>query len=356
MLRRVSIDGLRADDPGLALLGAALAPVDPVGILLVFCGEPPGVGAGATRLVLDVRERAAARARCVDAGLEPGVEGGFVHAAVWPRAHLGKDFSEHCLAVGARALAPGGTLWLAARKNKGAGSLMECVRALLGEAEVVDRSQGYRLVRGRKTNRYDAELAQELSHRRYTYGDPILGELELHSAPGVFSRRGLDAGTRALLQHVRQLELGPRVVLDLGAGIGPLGLWAARRWKDSRVLAVDTNLLAVELLRHNARAAGVEERMKLWAGDGLSQAPEEVRGRIDLALVNPPTHAPPEVLRSLLGELAGWMSRPARAFVVVNRPGRASEALGAVGAQVRTHDKPGYVVVEATWGGVVGLP
>jgi 16S rRNA G1207 methylase RsmC len=350
MLRAVSIDGLNAEDPGLALVGGALTDADPAGILLVFCGEPPGVGAGATRLVLDVRERATAEATCVDAGLDPPDLSGFAQAAVWPRPHLGKDFSEYSLAVAARALAPEGVLWMAARKNKGVGGLMECARTLLGQAHVVKRDKGCHLVRAIKTDRYDEALVSELLSRRYTYGDPVLGDLELGSAPGVFSRRGLDAGTRALLEHVQALQLAPSLVLDLGAGIGPLGLWAARRWSDAKVLAVDTNLLAVELLRNNAMSAGVADRVTVWAGDGLQAGPPSARGKIDLALVNPPTHAPPEALRALLGDLATWLARPARAFVVVNRPGRATEALTAAGARVQVHDKPGYVVLEATWG------
>ncbi|HWB80747.1 MAG TPA: hypothetical protein VG755_37550, partial [Nannocystaceae bacterium] len=59
-------EGLREDDEGVLLLGHALAKVDPQALLLVHCGDLPGVPPGAARLILDVRERVDARGRAID--------------------------------------------------------------------------------------------------------------------------------------------------------------------------------------------------------------------------------------------------------------------------------------------------
>ena len=68
----------------------------------------------------------------------------------------------------------------------------------------------------------------------------------LSSAPGVFSRRALDAGTAALIEHATEVvDDAPAHVVDLCCGIGPLSLYAAKRWSACRVTAVDSNLLAV---------------------------------------------------------------------------------------------------------------
>src|SRR5690606_14894981 len=133
------------------LLAQAVAGVPSREILLVCCGDVPGVGPQACRLVLDLREHEGAATRTVplqaDPNADPNAEldaGGlasFEHALVWPRAHLGKDFSAWCLARGALALRPGGTLWCAVRKAKGAQSLADELRALMGEVDVVARDR-----------------------------------------------------------------------------------------------------------------------------------------------------------------------------------------------------------------------
>jgi hypothetical protein len=194
-----SPEGLNPDDPGIRMLARAVADVDPEALLLVHCGDLPGLRGAATRLILDVRERTGSPHRLVvDLGAEEHASATpcvadrrFAAAVVWPRAHLGKDFSEECLATAALGLREGGRLYCAVRKQKGGKSLGRTMRALLGDAavEVGERDRGYHLWVGERGPDFDLELATELSTRRYEIRDPLLGELTLHSRPGVFSRR-----------------------------------------------------------------------------------------------------------------------------------------------------------------------
>jgi hypothetical protein len=278
----MSAEGLQdsADDPGVRLLAAAVRNIDPRELLLVHSGPLPGLRPGATRLILDVRERSS-DATCVPAtrfGARMDVpaalaEPRFAAAVVWPRAHLGKDFSEACLALGALALRPGGRLYCAVRKNKGGPSLARVMTALCGDVEVLERDLGYFLYMSEKPARFDVDAARAYLAVEYEIADPLLGPAPLLAVPGVFCRKHLDDGTRALLLELeRQDVLGdrpPRQVLDLGAGVGPLGLWAARRWPEARVLAVESNLLAVELVAENAARLGCGPRVSVLASDGL---------------------------------------------------------------------------------------
>jgi 16S rRNA G1207 methylase RsmC len=342
------VDGLNPDDPGISCLAQAVVGRPSRGILLVCCGDVPGVGPEATRLVLDVREHEGAVARTVGIDDEaPGPESGFGDALVWPRPHLGKDFSLWCLARGALALRPDGTLWCAARKAKGAESLVEELRAMMGEVDVVARDKGYRLVRARRGAAFDEARARERVAARYTIEDPALPGLVLASAPGVFSRRELDGGTRQLLEHAAARASAPAAVLDLGCGVGPLALWAATRWPEARVVAVDSNLRAVALARENAARHGLQERVLVLASDGLAP---ETPGPISLALVNPPTHAEPEVLGRLAGDLRRAMAPDGVAMLVVSRPGRMTEQLVRAGARVEAFAYPRFTVLEARWG------
>lgn len=353
------LDGLNPQDPGVRLLARRVVDIPPERLLLVHCGSLPGHPGGATRLVLDVREHTGSRDQCIaDPGRStpdealPVTPGQFDAACVWPRAHLGKDFSEACLALGALALAPGGSLYCAARKQKGGKSLGKRMKAMLGDdaVEVVERDRGYHLWRGTLGPRFDRELATELSCQSYRIEDPVLGELQLSSRPGVFSRRELDGGTRALihvaaaiLEHEGAAGLpAPQRVLDLCAGIGPLALWAAHNLPEAQVYAVESNLRAAALLRTNADANELGERVQVFEHDGLPQLPEPV----ELALINPPTHADTETLARLL-DVREALAPGGRALIVVSRPQRALRVLDALGATISGGDRDGYSIISA---------
>lgn len=324
--------------------------------------------------MLDVREREDAIARVVEP--DQALIDGFGDAIVWPRPHLGKDFSVWCLARGALALRPGGSLWCAARKAKGAESLEGELSAMMGELDVVARDKGYRLVRGRRGPAFDEARARSHVAARYAIEDAALPGLVLVSAPGVFSRRELDGGTRQLLEHAAarasegtavleeaglgaggsprasEGEADPGAVLDLGCGVGPLALWAATRWPGARVVAVDSNLRAVALARENVARHGLERRVRVLASDGL---PADVIARealetFSLALVNPPTHAEPEVLGRLAEDLRRALAPGGVAMLVVSRAGRMTEQLGRAGARVDAFEYPRFTVLEARWG------
>ncbi len=343
-------EGLNFDDPGVRLLGRAAAEVRPEELLLVCSGMLPGVRPGATRLVSDARERAEGGERCVPLTLEGAAAIAarperYAAAAVWPRAHLGKDFSLLCLARGAMSLRPGGALLCAARKDKGGASLAAAMEELVGAVEVVERDRGYSLYRG-IAREVDAAAAARMLGARYEIHDALLGPVTLASAPGVFCRRHLDDGTRALLTFLEgQVMSAPRRVVDLGAGIGPISIWAARRWPEARVTAAESNLLAAALVAENAGRAGVGARVRVIAGDGLPATPEAV----DLVLSNPPTHAGEEELGSLLAPLPRWLT-PGEAWFVVNRPGRVVGLARGLGASVEARQIDAFHVVRARWG------
>ena len=303
-------------------------------------------------MVLDVREREDAIARVV--GPDQALDDGFGDAIVWPRPHLGKDFSVWCLARGALALRPGGSLWCAARKAKGAESLEDELAAMMGELDVVARDKGYRLVRARRGPAFDEARARSHVAARYAIEDPALPGLVLVSAPGVFSRRELDGGTRQLLEHAAaraSTATEPSAVLDLGCGVGPLALWAAVRWPSARVVAVDSNLRAVALARENVARHGLEGRMRVLASDGLAAdvVAREGLEPFSLALVNPPTHAEPEGLGRLAQDLRRALAPGGVAMLVVSRAGRMTEQLVRAEARVEAFEYPRFTVLEARW-------
>jgi len=358
-----AVDGLNPSDPGIALLGESALDLE-YGVahggrdaLLVHCGDVPRIGDAATRLVLDVRELESARHRCVPADVA-SVAGAldrndFGVALLWPRAHLGIDFSEACIATAVQRVKPGGTVLLTARKQKGGKRLASTLQRLTGDLRVHERRSGYAVYAASRGDDYDRELADEITDRAYLIEDELLGELALVSRPGVFSRKQLDGGTRCLLEHVLRADAegrieSPRKVIDLCCGIGPLGLRAALDWPKAEIYAIDSNFVASSLVEHNAAAAELTDRVKVRCHDGMPEPGEN--DFADLALVNPPTHADKDTLEAILSGLWPWLGPGRKALIVVNRPGRTIEVLKARGATGEMYEYDGYVVVEA-WQG-----
>lgn len=353
-----SVDGLNPNDPGWRALMEGLADVPLERRLLAYCGID-GRALG-VRLILDRRE-ASLHPEDVATWSQLAREGRrFAACAVWPRAHLGKDFTALSLAQAGLLLEEGGALWMAARKNKGAKSLAQILTRIFGvKPEILDRVSGYSVYRVEKGPEFDPASAQEILDQRYEIHDERLPKQGLLSAPGVFSRKALDAGTAALIDAVQEdPELAtrpPRTVIDLCCGIAPLAIYAALRWPETQVLAIESNLVAQALAQENVRRIGLEERVTVLNENGFPEPRScepkirHMAGRARLALVNPPTHATPQALAALLGPLRDWMGPQGRGFFVVSRPGSVTRALEKSGAQVHGQERDGYWILIATW-------
>lgn len=347
-------EGLNPDDPGIRLLANAVASEQANEVVLVCSGSLPGLGTGATRLITDLREHATAGERCLPFSFaldDDRFAARFKTAIVWPRAHLGKDFSFACIARAALLLQPGGRLLCAVRKNKGGATLGAAIRDLLGNLEILDRDRGYALYSGICQDTIDRDKAHQLLSVRYSIDDALLGSPPLCATPGVFSRKHLDRGTEALIKECDMLSKTEEIeppdrVLDLCAGIGPLGLWAAQRWPTATITAVESNLLATACLRQNAENRGLlgdRPRLRVLAADGLVGL--ELT-HFELALINPPTHAGEHELRALLAPLPPLLAGGVALFVV-NRSGRLLGLLQELGATTTERERSGFTIVSA---------
>jgi 16S rRNA G1207 methylase RsmC len=139
-------------------------------------------------------------------------------------------------------------------------------------------------------------------------------DFQLVASSGVFSAARLDPGTAVLL---RKAPLpGPRggVYLDLGAGYGPISAVLATTSDKAIVYAVDVNTRALDLVRDNARALGVADRV-------IAATPEQVPDTVvfDEIWSNPPIRVGKTELHEML---ARWLPRLAQggsAWLVVGR-------------------------------------
>jgi len=143
--------------------------------------------------------------------------------------------------------------------------------------------------------------------------------LRLTSDAGVFSRDGVDYGSRALIEHM-EFPANARV-LDIGCGYGPIGLIAARLAPQGHVKLIDINERAVELAKLNAETNGV--RNVSFARSDLFEAVREER--FDAILSNPPIRAGKAVVHRLFEEAIGLLNPGGTLWVVIqNKQGAPS--------------------------------
>ena len=136
--------------------------------------------------------------------------------------------------------------------------------------------------------------------RRRTITATLAGrELTLTTASGVFSPERVDPGTAVLLAGAPQPP-ATGDLLDVGCGWGPITLSLALSSPDATVWAVDVNERVLDLVRENARAAGLVNVNAV--------TPDGVPDDVVFASIwsNPPIRVGKEVLH---GILETWLPR-----------------------------------------------
>ncbi|SDY93374.1 class I SAM-dependent methyltransferase [Thermoactinomyces sp. DSM 45892] len=175
----------------------------------------------------------------------------------------------------------------------------------------------------------------------------VRGEkLSFQTDAGVFSKKGLDFGSRFLIESV-DLE-GIRHLLDLGCGYGPIGLSIAKMNPNIHITMVDINERAVELAKKNAVYNRLSERVNIFVSDRF----EKVAGmKFDCILLNPPIRTGKAVIYQMFAEAKKHLHDSGSFWIVIRKQ------QGAESACTELHDlfpsvevverKKGYWVIRA---------
>lgn len=108
----------------------------------------------------------------------------------------------------------------------------------------------------------------------------------LDSDAGVFSKNELDRGSKILLEALLPLNLGDKLI-DLGCGIGPIGLTLAYFTPGLNVTCSDVNTRALSLCKRNAEKLKLSQRVTILQSDIY----EKIEGKFDSIVSNPPIRA-----------------------------------------------------------------
>ena len=295
------------------------------------------VGVCNSHLIGSVRS---ARANLTGTGCEVGPVFGIEHAQTerFDVAFIRAPYWLGNRAVGALihaallSLREGGTAYLAGERRRGFDTFARMLDDAFGGSEQVAISGRIKVIRARRTTRQPIQgpaFASDFGE----YG-AMVNEWEWRVArhPAIFADGRVDDATRMLIDCLPE-STGRQ--LDLGCGSGLVAAAMARKSPESRIIAVDSNLAAVDVCTRTAKLNGLTNVSvrPSYFGEDLRSGSFEVIG------CYPPFHVGPGVshgaARRLIREAARLLKATGN-FVVVQSSAQSHEGLLRTGfGQVR---------------------
>jgi len=157
--------------------------------------------------------------------------------------------------------------------------------------------------------------AHDLRRVKFT----VLGnELMFDTDAGVFSRDGLDEGSRILMEALPDLH---GRVLDLGCGWGAVGASIKKRWPEIDLVMTDVNQRAADLSAANLALNGLSA--SVFQGDGF----ENVPGTFDFVITNPPIRAGKQAIYAMFADAHARLNPSGRLYIVIRKQQGAPSAL-----------------------------
>lgn len=276
-------------------------------------------------------------------GLPAGVvDGPFSQAAV----HLqkGRAATQEGLSTAWQHLRIGGRLLLVGGNDLGIKSAVKRLAAELEqqEAVVVNRARGRVALFERSDG--PGPMAPQAAQVEVESGGETFS---LCSANGVFSADRVDRGSRLLIGFLENID-PPTRILDMGCGIGVLGLSALRRWPEATAVLADVDRRAVEAAKNNAINLELSDRCQTAWWDATAEKPPI--GGCDLALINPPFHTGKAVdldpARAMFRSLEQVLAPGGAALIVANRTLPYEQQLGGIGRVRLLAAESGFKLLE----------
>ena len=134
----------------------------------------------------------------------------------------------------------------------------------------------------------------------------------------VFSKNGLDFGTRTLLESIDANSIQGKV-LDFGCGYGPIGIFLGRH--NLKVDMIDINERALRLAKKNAIVNQVN--VSIFA----SNLYENVKDKYDYIITNPPIRVGKKVLYEILIGAKEHLNKGGELIFVIHKDQGAKSVL-----------------------------
>ncbi len=137
---------------------------------------------------------------------------------------------------------------------------------------------------------------------------------------GVFSKKGLDFGSRTLINSVLSENISGKV-LDVGCGYGAIGIILSSFF-NIEVNMIDVNKRAIHLAKMN-----IKENNALDVCAFYSNIYENVNEKYDVIITNPPIRAGKDVVYKILFDSKKYLKNTGTLYFVINKDQGAKTAI-----------------------------
>ena len=159
---------------------------------------------------------------------------------------------------------------------------------------------------------------------------------------GVFSKKGLDFGTRTLLESI-DIENIKGDVLDFGCGYGPIGIFLAKL-TSANIEMVDINKRAIMLSKKNAIIN--EVKVNIYETNIFSN----INKKYDFIITNPPIRVGKKILYEILMQALNHLKENGKLILVINKNQGAKTLLNFLNEKHKAkiiNKNKGFYIIEA---------
>ena len=159
---------------------------------------------------------------------------------------------------------------------------------------------------------------------------------------GVFSKKGLDFGTRSLIEAL-PLDRIKGKVLDFGCGYGPIGIFLASKLKIT-VDMVDINKRSLNLALKNAKLNDVSVNVF------LSDIYSNVKDKYDFIITNPPIRVGKKQLFDILLNAKEHLNKHGELWFVIHKDQGAKSTFKIIANYYEAHivaKNKGFYIIQA---------
>ena len=128
---------------------------------------------------------------------------------------------------------------------------------------------------------------------------------------GVFNKKGLDYGTKLLLENI---DLNGKTYLDVGCGCGPIGLYIGMQDDNYTVDMIDVNERALHLCNMSKKENKLNN-IKIFKSDAY----ENINKSYDIIITNPPIHAGKKKVYEIIGGAKEYLNKDGSLWIVIRK-------------------------------------
>lgn len=138
--------------------------------------------------------------------------------------------------------------------------------------------------------------------------------LKFYTDNGVFSKDGVDFGTRVLLESFKSEKTEAKVA-DVGCGYGVISIYLAKKNPSYSFTMIDVNNRSLELSKKNIELNGIKNSINIVESSSFDNVEEEV----DIVLTNPPIRAGKNVVHKIMLDSFNHLTEGGELWVVIQK-------------------------------------